>query len=65
MDQQGRRQGAHTRHGCRIGNKEYSSVAAAFRAMKWPIGSVQRVRLIVKREGRAEFEGKTIVLVKE
>ena len=54
-----------TRHGCRIGSTHYASVPEAFRAMGWSLGRMQRVRLIVKREGRAEFEGKVITLVKE
>ena len=54
-----------TRHGCRIGREQYASVPEAFRAMGWSLGSMQRVRLLVKREGRAVFEGKTITLVQE
>ena len=54
-----------TRHGVRIGNKHYSSMGQAFVDQGWSLGRMQRVRLAVKREGRAEFEGKVITLVKE
>jgi hypothetical protein len=52
-----------TRTGCKVGNKEYPSVRAAFVDLGWPIGIHQRIRLLVKREGAAEVDGKKIVLV--
>jgi hypothetical protein len=54
-----------TRHAVRVGKEVYPSVRAAFVALKLPLGIHQRVRLVVKRDGKATVGDVILVLVKE
>jgi hypothetical protein len=48
-----------------VGKEVYPSVRAAFVALKLPLGIHQRVRLVVKRDGKATVGDVILVLVKE